>query len=323
MDIKVFRVVFLIIILSFLDFCAKKETSINRLFTLKQISEIGISEGDENYIFGSMNDIEVDALDNIYVLDQKMSRVMKFDEKGKFILKFGKKGQGPGEFEFPEAMVLDSERMIYVLSSGRVLEFDENGRFIHQFRYSFYGIDIEIDDEGNLILLGPSENKIFHKYDKKGNHLYSFGEGFEIPEEFSKFRESRLFKLPIRLWSIEDKIYVLNPYRFEIHIYKGGKFEKKLSRDTPDYLRPEIKESVPGGFAGYVSDNLVHRRGNRLFVFYNGKMSNWLDVYYDEQFMRSVEVEGTLKAIDDLGKFYFVEGEDYLKLVIYTLEKEN
>jgi len=306
-----------------LHFCAQEEAPTDKFLALEEISEIGISEGDENYIFGSINDVEVDKWGNIYVLDQKMSRVTKFDEDGKFILKFGKKGQGPGEFEFPEAIVLDSERMIYMLSSGRVLKFDENGRFTHQFPINFYGIDIAIDAEGNLILLGPSENKIFHVYDKKGNHLYSFGETFEIPEEFSKFKGSRLFKLPLRLWAIENEIYVLNPYRYEIHIYRDTKFIKKLSKDTPDYLRPEIKEAIPGGFAGYVSDNLFHKRGKRLFVFFNGKTSNWLDIYHDEQFVKSIKVEGSLKAIDSKGKFYSSEGEDYLKLALYTLVKKN
>lgn len=306
-----------------LHFCVQEEASTDKFLASERISEIGVSEGDENYIFGSINDVEVDKWGNIYVLDQKMSRVMKFDEKGRLIHKFGKKGQGPGEFEFPEAMVLDSERMIYVLSSGKVLEFDENGRFIHQFTINFYGIDIAIDAEGNLILLGPSENKIFHVYDKRGNHLYSFGEGFEIPEVFSKFKGSRLFKLPIRLWAIENEIYILNPYRYEIHIYRDAKFIKKLSKDTPDYLRPEIKEAVPGGFAGYVSDNLIHKKENRLFVFFNGKTSNWLDIYHGEQFVKSIKVEGSLKAADSEGKFYFAEGEDYLKLVLYTLAKED
>jgi hypothetical protein len=323
MNIKAAKIFVLAAVFLSFHFCAQEEASTDNFLALEKISEIGISEGDENYIFGSINDVEVDKWGNIYVLDQKMSRVTKFDEDGKFIHKFGKKGQGPGEFEFPEAMALNSERLIYVLSSERVIEFDENGRFIHQFPINFYGIDIAIDAEGNLILIGPSEDEIFHVYDKKGNHLYSFGEGFEIPEEFSKYKGSRLFKLPIRLWAIEDEIYILNPYRYEIHIYRDAIFIKKLSKDTPDYLRPEIKEAVPGGFAGYVSDNLIHKRGKRLFVFFNGRTSNWLDIYHDEQFVKSIKVEGSLKAIDGEGKFYFAEGEYYLRLVLYTLAKEN
>jgi len=281
-----------------------------------------MSVDDENYIFGSINDVEVDSRGNIYVLDGKMTRIVKFDRDGKFILRFGKKGQGPGEFGFPESMVLDSDRNIYVLSSGKVLVFDENGKYLQSFPYNFYGIDITLDNEENLIVLGPRDDGIFHVYDRKGNYLYSYGSGFKVPGEFAKFKQARFSKLPIRLWSIEDEIYVLNPYRLEIHVYEDGRIKDKLSKITPDYLRPEIKESVPGGYVGYVSDNLIHKKEDMLFVFYNGKAANWLDIFDEGKCIKSLQVKGVLRAIYD-EKFYFAEEEDYLKLVVYTLKMDN
>jgi len=281
-----------------------------------------MSVDDENYIFGSINDVEVDSWGNIYVLDGKMTRIVKFDRDGKFILRFGKKGQGPGEFGFPESMVLDSDRNIYVLSSGKVLVFDENGKYLQSFPYNFYGIDIALDNEENLIVLGPRDDGIFHVYDRKGNYLYSYGSGFKVPDEFAKFKQARFSKLPIRLWSIEDEVYVLNPYRLEIHVYKDGRIKDKLSKITPDYLRPEIKESVPGGYVGYVSDNLIHKKEDMLFVFYNGKAANWLDIFDEGKCIKSLQVKGVLRAIYD-EKFYFAEEEDYLKLVVYTLKMDN
>ena len=138
------RVNFNIIIIFFLitsflsvNFCSKEKTAKDQILKLKKILEIGVLEGDENYIFGSINDVEVDLRGNIYVLDCKMSRIVKFDKGGEFVLKFGKKGQGPGEFEFPESMALDSDRMIYVLSSRKVLVFNDNGKLIHSFPYNF------------------------------------------------------------------------------------------------------------------------------------------------------------------------------------------
>jgi hypothetical protein len=281
-----------------------------------------MSMDDENYIFGSINDVEVDLWGNIYVLDGKMTRIVKFDRDGKFILRFGKKGQGPGEFGFPESMVLDSDRNIYVLSSGKALVFDENGKYLLSFPYNFYGIDIALDNEENLILLGARDDGIFHVYDRKGNYLYSYGSSFKVPDEFAIFKQARFSKLPIRLWSIEDEVYVLNPYRLEIHVYKDGRIKDKLSKITPDYLRPEIKESLPGGYVGYVSDNLIHKEEDMLFVFYNGKTANWLDIFDEGKCIKSLQVKGVLRAIYG-EKFYFAEEEDYLKLVVYTLKIDN
>lgn len=322
LNLKTMALFLLITIVLLINSCFQEEKSIIQTFTFNKVLEIGISYGDENYIFGSINDVEVDSGENIYILDGRMTRIVKFSKDGEFILRFGKKGQGPGEFEFPESMVLDSERKIYVLGSGKVLVFDENGRYLQSFPYDFYGIDIALDDEENLILLGPRDDQIFHIYNRNGNYLYSYGSGFKVPDEFAEFKHARFSKLPIRLWSVEDEIYVLNPYRFEIHVYKDGKIKNKLSKDTPDYLSPEIKESVPGGYTGIISDNLIHRRKNKLFAFYNGKTANWLDIFDEGKCIKALQVEGTLRAIEG-GKFYFAEEEDYLKLVVYTLKMDN
>lgn len=322
MNIKNIVIFLLVAVFLLINSCSHKEKSSRQTFTFEKVYEIGMSVDDENYIFGSINDVEVDSWGNIYVLDGKMTRIVKFDRDGKFILRFGKKGQGPGEFGFPESMVLDSDRNIYVLSSGKVLVFDENGKYLQSFPYNFYGIDIALDNEENLILLGPRDDGIFHVYDRKGNYLYSYGSGFKVPDEFAKFKQARFSKLPIRLWSIEDEVYVLNPYRLEIHVYKDGRTKDKLSKITPDYLRPEIKESVPGGYVGYVSDNLIHKKEDMLFVFYNGKAANWLDIFDEGKCIKSLQVKGVLRAIYD-EKFYFAEEEDYLKLVVYTLKMDN
>lgn len=322
MNIKNIIIFLLVAVFLLINSCSHKEKSSRQTFTFEKVYEIGMSMDDENYIFGSINDVEVDSWGNIYVLDGKMTRIVKFDRDGKFILRFGKKGQGPGEFGFPESMVLDSDRNIYVLSSGKVLVFDENGKYLQSFPYNFYGLDIALDNEENLILLGPRDDGIFHVYNRKGNYLYSYGSGFKVPDEFAKFKQARFSKLPIRLWSIEDEVYVLNPYRLEIHVYKDGRIKDKLSKITPDYLRPEIKESVPGGYVGYVSGNLIHKKEDMLFVFYNGKAANWLDIFDEGKCIKSLQVKGVLRAIYD-EKFYFAEEEDYLKLVVYTLKMDN
>jgi hypothetical protein len=71
--------------------------------------------------------------------------------------------------------------------------------------------------------------------------------------------------------------------------YKDGTLTDKLSKDTPDYLRPEIKELEPGGFAGYVSDNLIQKSQDKLVIFYNGKTANWLDIFIDGRWIESLQ----------------------------------
>jgi len=300
--------------------CAKDKSLKITEFSLEKHFEIGVLDGDENYIFGSINDVEIDSFGDIYTLDSKMTRISKFDNQGEFILKFGNKGEGPGEFGFIESMTLDAENNIYVLDSPKVNVFDEQGGFVRTFKHSSIGIDISIDMQGNIIILGPKGDTIFHKYDKNGADLYSFGSSFKVPDEFAEFRQARMFRLPLRVWTVKEQIYVMNPYKYEIHIYENDKLIDKISKSTPNYLKPEFKQHESGGFAGFVSGNLIHRMGDKLFVFYNGKKANWLDIYENNNFLKSLEVKGILCAIDENGKFYFVEEEDYPKLVVYKMK---
>jgi len=46
------------------------------------------------------------------------SRVHKFYSKGEFITKFGSFGIGPGQFEDPEHLAIDSDGNVYVSDRG-------------------------------------------------------------------------------------------------------------------------------------------------------------------------------------------------------------
>ncbi|HXL71070.1 MAG TPA: peptidyl-alpha-hydroxyglycine alpha-amidating lyase family protein [Rhizomicrobium sp.] len=60
------------------------------------------------------------------------ARVVKLDPNGKFILQWGGHGSGPGQFEMPHALAMDSEGRLFVADRGnnRVQIFDQNGKFI-------------------------------------------------------------------------------------------------------------------------------------------------------------------------------------------------
>ncbi len=60
------------------------------------------------------------------------ARVVKLDPNGKFILQWGGHGTGPGQFEMPHTMAMDSQGRLFVGDRGnnRVQIFDQNGKFI-------------------------------------------------------------------------------------------------------------------------------------------------------------------------------------------------
>ena len=83
--------------------------------------------------FDGPADVFVAADGDIYVADgYRNSRVVQFTSEGEFIRSIGGiKGTGPGEFDLPHAVVVDSMGRIIVADAqdGRLQVFDDNGRF--------------------------------------------------------------------------------------------------------------------------------------------------------------------------------------------------
>jgi sugar lactone lactonase YvrE len=76
---------------------------------------------------------------DIFVTDghnaETNARVVKFSKEGKFITAWGKLGSGPGEFNVPHALAIDSRGRVLVADrqNRRIQVFDQNGQFITQW----------------------------------------------------------------------------------------------------------------------------------------------------------------------------------------------
>jgi len=86
--------------------------------------------------FGGPTDVAVAENGDIFVTDGHVNnRVVKFSKDGKFIKAWGKKGEGPGEFNLPHTLVIDSRGRLLVgdRSNNRIQIFDQDGTFIDQW----------------------------------------------------------------------------------------------------------------------------------------------------------------------------------------------
>jgi sugar lactone lactonase YvrE len=92
--------------------------------------------GDGPDTFGGPCDVAVAENGDIFVADgHANSRVVKFDKNGKFIKAWGQRGAGPGEFNLPHTLVIDSRGRVLVgdRSNNRIQIFDQDGAFIDQW----------------------------------------------------------------------------------------------------------------------------------------------------------------------------------------------
>ncbi len=79
------------------------------------------------------------------------SRVMKFSSQGKFVKAWGSYGAGPGQFNTPHSIAIDSKGLLYVSDreNNRIQIFDQEGRFLHQWQHlgATQGVFITPKDE--------------------------------------------------------------------------------------------------------------------------------------------------------------------------------
>jgi hypothetical protein len=99
-------------------------------FELEEDLSIG-NEEDENYMFYGLVVLAVDSEGNIFVLDGGNCRIQKFDKNGRYLQTIGGRGEGPGEFEQPMWMHIDTEDRIYGYDSLRrnLHVFEKDGKF--------------------------------------------------------------------------------------------------------------------------------------------------------------------------------------------------
>ncbi len=104
---------------------------------LRTLGKPGVA-GDGHDTFNEPNAVLIAPNGDIFVADGHEpgpghnARVVKLDPNGKFLLQWGGHGSGPGQFEMPHALAMDTQGRLFVADRGnnRVQIFDQDGKFI-------------------------------------------------------------------------------------------------------------------------------------------------------------------------------------------------
>ena len=103
---------------------------------LRRLGTAGVS-GETSTTFFSPTAVTIASDGAVFVADGHVnSRIVKFDKDGHYVKAWGRKGRGPGEFNTPHALAIDSQGRLFVADRGnnRLQIFNEDGGFVDEWR---------------------------------------------------------------------------------------------------------------------------------------------------------------------------------------------
>lgn len=149
---------------------------------LMTLGKAGVSGTTED-TFNSPSDIVIAPNGDILVADghgqNTNARVVRFSKEGRFIKAWGKKGSGPGDFDIPHAIALDSQGRVFIgdRNNNRIQIFDQDGKFIDQWKQFGRPSGIFIAKDDTMYVVDSESNSARNPGYKRGVRIGSAKDG--------------------------------------------------------------------------------------------------------------------------------------------------
>jgi len=309
--------------------------NINKKISFSEDFTLGKESGENHVMFHTDIDVAVDPDANIYVLDMRNNRFLKFDKDGNHLWTAGKQGQGPGELLGPskikinpyhqEICVLDSFFKLHIYDlEGYYNRTIRSDRAIEDFQY--------LSDERIFAQITiPQQTGLAGAY---LNSQFEFLEKF--PAEYSYGPKiSGGGYIGGNIEYIQDIIYMVLPDIYEIREYDGnGNLLRKIKRDF-SFDPPEVKRLERGGFSitgrtkigpcfrdkrGFLINQVSQIKGEtekdievQFFLDFIRNDGKFLGSYFLPKWTKLI-------SVDFYNKYYFVTISPFPKVIRSTLE---
>lgn len=139
--------------------------------------------GDGPDTFNAPSAVVVAPNGDIFVADghggDTNARMVKFSKDGKFIKAWGRKGSGPGEFDIPHSIAMDSTGRLFVAdrNNNRIQIFDQEGNFLQEWKQFGRPSSVFIDSSDNLYVADAQSTPKVNPGFKQGIRIGSTKDG--------------------------------------------------------------------------------------------------------------------------------------------------
>lgn len=131
---------------------------------LLALGKAGVAGADHD-TFNAPTDVVIGPSGGIFVTDGHgagtNARLVKFDKNGKYITEWGTRGAGPGQFEAPHALAIDSRGRLFVADrpNSRIEIFDQDGKFLMEWKQFGRPSGLAIDKNDMLYVTDTQSTK--------------------------------------------------------------------------------------------------------------------------------------------------------------------